>query len=115
MWEKYSSEIGKQDGPLRHVDDNSQYPHLNGFVAFDMEHWWAERSISSMINEKSLSLSDENLCDKNNKIKNTTKKETDLILSSTLKFKLPSTGSQPAKLSSIPPLHSLNNFQLCFS
>ena len=26
--------------------------HLNNFVAFDMEYWWAERSISSMINQK---------------------------------------------------------------
>ncbi len=54
MWEKYSSEIGKKDGPLRHVDENCQeYPHLNGFVAFDMETWWAERSISCMINDNS--------------------------------------------------------------
>ncbi len=51
MWEKYANEIGKQDGPLMHVDENSQYEHLKGFVAFDMEQWWAERSISCMIND----------------------------------------------------------------
>ena len=50
-WEKYESEIGTEKGPLRHVDQNEQYPHLNGFVAFDMEHWWTERAISCMINE----------------------------------------------------------------
>lgn len=53
MWEKYLSEIGTESGPQRHVDETPHnYPHLNGFVAFDMEHWWAERSISSMLNEK---------------------------------------------------------------
>ncbi|CAF0896739.1 unnamed protein product [Brachionus calyciflorus] len=52
VWDKYSDEIGTQNGPLRHVDENNQYPHLNGFVAFDMEHWWAERSISTMMNNK---------------------------------------------------------------
>ena len=51
MWEKYATEIGKQDGPLMHVDEQAQYEHLKGFVAFDMEQWWAERSISSMIND----------------------------------------------------------------
>lgn len=55
-WEQYASEIGTEKGPLRHVDENSQYPHLNGFVAFDMEHWWAERAISCMINEKPTSI-----------------------------------------------------------
>lgn len=59
MWEKYVSEIGTEEGPRRHVDENSQnHPHLNGFVAFDMEHWWAERSISCMINEKQETQSD---------------------------------------------------------
>ena len=53
VWEKYSNEIGKQDGPLRHIDEDcGKLAHLNGFVAFDMEHWWAERSISCMINKK---------------------------------------------------------------
>jgi len=53
MWEKYSDEIGTENGPLRHTYENTEvYPHLNGFVAFDMEHWWAERSISCMINDK---------------------------------------------------------------
>lgn len=34
------------------IDENdAEFPHLNGFVPFDMEYWWAERSISSMINE----------------------------------------------------------------
>jgi hypothetical protein len=52
VWEKYFSEIGTEEGPRRHVDENPQnYSHLNGFVAFDIEHWWAERSISYMINE----------------------------------------------------------------
>lgn len=53
LWEKYCDEIGTDNGPIKHVDENKaqDYPHLNNFVAFDMEHWWAERSISCMINE----------------------------------------------------------------
>ena len=52
-WEQYALQIGTQDGPLLYEIDetDSNYPHLNGFVPFDMEYWWAERSISSMINE----------------------------------------------------------------
>ena len=51
MWEKYENQIGKN--VVVHVDESSEYPHLQDFVAFDMEHWWAERSISSMTNDKS--------------------------------------------------------------
>lgn len=53
VWEKYCDEIGTDNGPIRHVDESNaqDYPHLNNFVAFDMEHWWAERSISCMIKE----------------------------------------------------------------
>jgi hypothetical protein len=58
VWEKYANEIGKQDGPLMHVDEQAQYEHLKGFVAFDMEQWWAERSISSMINDDNKKLID---------------------------------------------------------
>ena len=52
-WEQYALQIGTEDGPLLYEIDetDSNYPHLNGFVPFDMEYWWAERSISSMINE----------------------------------------------------------------
>lgn len=53
LWEKYASEIGTQNGPLRYEEDASQCTHLNGFVPLDMESWWAERSISCMINDKS--------------------------------------------------------------
>lgn len=60
MWEKYESELDTTDGPLRYVDESGkEYPHLKEFVPFDMEHWWAERSISSMINEKPRELSQE--------------------------------------------------------
>lgn len=113
MWEKYSSEIGTQDGPLRHVDENSQYPHLNGFVAFDMEHWWAERSISCMMNEKPMMAitDDERTYLKNN---NDFFRSTSLNKTSN-NFKLSSNGPKSAKLNSISPLQSLNNFQLCFS
>ena len=53
VWEKYCDEIGTDNGPIKHVDESKlqDHPHLNNFVAFDMEHWWAERSISCMINE----------------------------------------------------------------
>ena len=52
MWEKYSDEIGTENGPLKHMDENPQdCPHLNNFVAFDIEDWWAQCSISCMINE----------------------------------------------------------------
>lgn len=106
MWDKYSSEIGTQNGPLKHVDENEQYPHLDGFVAFDMEHWWAERSISSMIKQNS----DQS---KLNEIKETNKDilmtNTDPLLNATLKkssIKM-KTGHLP-----MPSLHNLN---LCFS
>lgn len=62
MWEKYSDKIGTENGPLRHIDESSQdYPHLNNFVAFDMELWWAQRSISCMMNEKSQGKSTDSL------------------------------------------------------
>ena len=35
------------------MEGTSHCDHLNGFQPIDMESWWAERSISSMINEKS--------------------------------------------------------------
>ena len=58
-WEDYAYKIGTEDGPLRYVidDSDSNLPHLNNFVAFDMEYWWAERSISSMINQKPCQIS----------------------------------------------------------
>lgn len=71
MWEKYVNELGKQDGPLMTEDDDeSQYDHLKGFVAFDMEQWWAERSISSMINDKKTSELNSNANFINDKNKN---------------------------------------------
>lgn len=56
-WEEYSYQIGTQDGPLRYEINENEHPHLEGFVAFDLEYWWAERSMSSMINEKSNQIS----------------------------------------------------------
>ncbi len=75
MWEKYANEIGKQDGPLMHVDEQAQYEHLKGFVAFDMEQWWAERSISSMINDDN-----KNLFDQTNDVRSTTNKKNNIDL-----------------------------------
>lgn len=75
MWEKYANEIGKQDGPLMHVDEQAQYEHLKGFVAFDMEQWWAERSISSMINDDN-----KNLFDQTNEVRSTTNKKNNIDL-----------------------------------
>jgi len=70
VWEKYSSKIGTEQGPRRHVVENSQnYPHLHGFVAFDIEHWWAERSISVMINEKEAQSVSQVIDNKNNRKK----------------------------------------------
>lgn len=52
-WEKVKSELDKDSGPQRYqLNDNSQYPHLSNFVAFDIENWWTERVFSSMINEE---------------------------------------------------------------
>jgi hypothetical protein len=138
----YANEIGKKDGPLRHVDDNSsQYPHLNGFVAFDMEHWWAERYISQMINEKpdkninikdsedkkflnhlkheiqSIDKTGEILTNKSNNI-NLPSSYSSAILAAAAAAAV-STTAYNKKPSSPPPLQtlqqSLNNFQLCFS
>jgi hypothetical protein len=75
VWEKYANEIGKQDGPLMHVDEQAQYEHLKGFVAFDMEQWWAERSISSMINDDN-----KNLFDQTNDVRSTTNKKNNIDL-----------------------------------
>lgn len=114
MWDQYSSEVGTQDGPLRHVDENEQYPHLNGFVAFDMEHWWAERSISTMIKNESTD-SNENKMSQD-KSKNNTLNNNDFLLSSALKKSAFRITTVPQKAN--PKLHSipqLNNFNLCFS
>lgn len=55
VWEQYSSEIGTKNGPLRYVEDTSQCDHLNDFQPFDIESWWAERSMNEMY-QKSPSL-----------------------------------------------------------
>lgn len=111
MWDKYSSEIGTQNGPLKHVDENAQYPHLDGFVAFDMEHWWAERSISSMIKNNS---ADKKFDEDKNVNKDILMTNTDPLLNATLKkssFKI-TNGQFSAKHQQ---MHSLQNFNLCFS
>ena len=120
---------------MRHEDDSSQYPHLNGFVPFDMEHWWAERSISKMINEKP----DTNIKDSENKYstrcqnnfineikkidQTSANKSTNLKLSTSYSSAIlaaaaaaaTSTSAYNKKPSSPPPLQNFNNFQLCFS
>jgi len=143
-WEKYVNEIGTEKGPLRHVDEGSQeYPHLNGFVAFDMEHWWAERSIS-LINESkcsSASSSSSKIADVNNNVLSDRKlsdsisnlsslsRSKEVFLSQSafdkslcLNLKLNYLngangllGSKTKPPSSPPPLQNLNNFQICFS
>jgi hypothetical protein len=66
-WEEYAYQIGTQDGPLRYEINENEQPHLEGFVAFDIEYWWAERSMSSMINEMNISSSSTvNQCQKLN-------------------------------------------------
>lgn len=67
VWEKYCDEIGTDNGPIRHVDESNaqDHPHLNNFVAFDMEHWWAERSISCMINDSPQSAADASISSSN--------------------------------------------------
>ncbi len=112
MWEKYSSEIGTQNGPLRHVDESAQYPHLNGFVAFDIEHWWAERSISCMINEAPSS--NQPSSNKNEEIKT---KQTNLTKKNFLDFKKAAGFNNFTHSNSIssPFNQNLNNFQLCLS
>ena len=116
MWDQYSSEIGTQDGPLRHVDENEQYPHLNGFVALDMEHWWAERSISAMMKTETTD------CIENKTSQETMKKSTldhkEFLLSSALKksaFKRTTVShkTNTTLSSTMPQFH--NNFNLCFS
>lgn len=106
MWDKYSSEIGTQNGPLKHVDENEQYPHLDGFVAFDMEHWWAERSISSMINQN---CDESKLSERKEVNKDILMTNTDPLLNAALKK------SSIKMKTGHPPMSSLHNLNLCFS
>jgi hypothetical protein len=139
------NEIGTEKGPLRHVDEGSQeYPHLNGFVAFDMEHWWAERSIS-LINESKgsyASSSSSKIADMNNNLTSERQLFSDstsnlsslsrskevflsqsafeksLCLNLKLNYLNGTNGLLASKNKlppSPPPLQNLNNFQICFS
>lgn len=105
-----------------------------------MEHWWAERSISKMINEKP----DTNIKDPETNHKYTTRcqnnlinqikkidqtneisanKSTNLKLSTSYSSAILAAAAAAAvsssaynkKPSSPPPLQNFNNFQLCFS
>jgi len=107
MWEKYSEEIGTEDGPLCYLEENTDYPHLNGFVAFDMEHWWAERSISCMINEKSSLNSIEEVNEPEQKSSTPTNLEISTVKNSLTNLKL---NSQVTKQM---PLQNINLSQLC--
>lgn len=107
MWEKYSEEIGTEDGPLCYFEENTDYPHLNGFVAFDMEHWWAERSISCMINEKSSLNSIEEVNETEQKSSTPTNLEINTVKNCLTNLKL---NSQVTKQM---PLQNINLSQLC--
>lgn len=107
MWEKYSEEIGTEDGPKCYVEENTDYPHLNGFVAFDMEHWWAERSISCMMNEKSFLPSIEELNEADQKTSTQTNLEINTVKNCLANLKLNS------QVSKQMPLQNINLTQLC--
>lgn len=111
MWDKYSSEIGTQNGPLKHIDENEQYPHLDGFVAFDLEHWWAERSISSMIKQNS---ADNRIEEPKEANKNVLMTNTDPLFNAALKKSSSKINPRPHS-SKYQPMSSMNNFTLCFS
>ncbi|RNA26911.1 hypothetical protein BpHYR1_023707 [Brachionus plicatilis] len=111
MWDKYSSEIGTQNGPLKHIDENEQYPHLDGFVAFDLEHWWAERSISSMIKQNS---ADNRIEEPKEANKNVLMTNTDPLFNAALKKSSSKINPRPHS-SKYQTMSSMNNFTLCFS
>jgi hypothetical protein len=119
------------------VDEGSQeYPHLTGFVAFDMEHWWAERSIS-LINESKCSspqladvnnndISEKKLGESNLSSLHRSKEvflsqsafDKSLCLSLKLNYLNGANGQLASKTKlppSPPPFQNLNSFQICFS
>lgn len=50
-FQNYENELANQkNGTKRYFDMNDNYSHLKDFIAFDIEYWWAERSISLMMN-----------------------------------------------------------------
>jgi len=109
-WEKYAREIDTEKGPSRLViDENSQCPHLNGFVAFDLEHWWAERALDS-IGEHSFSTTKSS----NNPSSSSSKSINGN--NNTTAFNANIASFNPSKpKSTISPLTGLNSFTIGFS